>query len=126
MVGSFTLLSFVMLANTFVGAASPTLLEAKKEAEARRYIFFTSHDEIVAMAKREGRLSVSSGLAPANFKPLINAFKQRYPFITDIHVEEIAGADSYQRFLLEIKSGQAQGWDTIFIPIDLGKEYMPY
>jgi hypothetical protein len=125
MVGSFTLF-FSLVATTHAVAASPTLLKAKQEAEAKGYVFFATHDEIVSIAKKEGKLRVSSGLAPSNFKPLVNGFKQKYPFITDIHVEEIAGADAYQRFLLEIKSGQAKGWDVIFIPIDFGKEYMPY
>jgi hypothetical protein len=62
------------------------LLEAKKEAEGKGYIFFTTHDEIVAMAKKEGKLRVSSGLETPNFKPLIDGFKQKYPFITDIHI----------------------------------------
>src|SRR5262245_1876333 len=78
----FTLGLFVISAATHALAASPTLVKAKEEAEAKGYIFFTSHDEIVAMAKKEGKLNVSSGLEAASFKPLMNAFKQKYPFIT--------------------------------------------
>jgi hypothetical protein len=33
-------------------AASPELLKAKQEAETRGYIFATSHDEIVARARK--------------------------------------------------------------------------
>ncbi|MBI2988368.1 MAG: hypothetical protein HYY45_16495 [Deltaproteobacteria bacterium] len=122
---SFTCLLLLMLAPTHADAASPTLLQAKQEAEAKGYIFFTTHDEIVAMAKKEGKLKVTSNLAPGNFKPWINAFKQRYPFIADIHVEEIEGTDAYQRFILEMKSGRAVQ-DIVHIPIDFAKEYIPY
>ncbi|MBI2988737.1 MAG: extracellular solute-binding protein [Deltaproteobacteria bacterium] len=123
---SFTLLLSLMLATTHVLAASPAMLEAKQEAEAKGYIFFTAHDEIVAMAKKEGKLRVMFGLNPPTYKPLMNGFKQKYPFMTDIHVEEIRGEPAYQKFLLEIKAGQAKRWDITFIPVDSPKEYMRY
>ncbi|MBI2988438.1 MAG: extracellular solute-binding protein [Deltaproteobacteria bacterium] len=125
-VGSFTLLLLLILAPTPALAASSTLPQAKQEAEAKGYTFFTTHDEIVAMAKKEGKLRVSSGLETLHFKPLMNAFKQKYPFFTDVHVQEIQGTDAYQRFILEMKSGQAKDWDITHIPIDFGKEYPPY
>jgi iron(III) transport system substrate-binding protein len=116
----------VMLAPTLVIAeSSPALLKAKKEAEAKGYVFFTTHDEIVAKAKKEGSLSISCGMDPANYKPLVNAFKQKYPFLTDINIAEVT-IDTSQKFLLEIKAGQAKGWDVIFIPPEIGKDYMPY
>jgi iron(III) transport system substrate-binding protein len=120
---SFTL--FLMLAATYADAASSPLLQAKKEAESKGYIFFTTHDEIVAMAKKEGKLRVSCGMERANFKPLIDGFKQKYPFFTDVNVEEIT-SDAVERFILEIKSGGATEWDICHVPSELGKEYMPY
>ena len=122
----FTVLLLLALSFTPVDAASPELLRAKQEAEARGYILFATHDEIVAMAKKEGKLKVSSGLNGPNFKPWINAFKQKYPFMNDIQVEGIQGKDAHQRFALEIKAGEARGWDITHIPIELGKAYPPY
>jgi iron(III) transport system substrate-binding protein len=122
----------VILSSFFVGpfgfsaSVNPALLKAKQDAEAKGYIFFGNHDAIVAGAKKEGKLRVSSGLEMPNFKPWINAFKQKYPFITDVHIEEIVGAEAHQRFILEIKSGQAKGWDVTHIFIDLYTEYVPY
>jgi len=112
----------------FVFGAAPTqpTPNAKRDAESQGYILFASHDAIVAGAKKEGKLRVSSGLEMPNFKPWMNAFKQRYPFITDIHVEEVVGAEGHQRFILEIKSGQATGWDVIPVNIDFYPEYVPY
>ncbi|MBI2986469.1 MAG: extracellular solute-binding protein [Deltaproteobacteria bacterium] len=106
-------------------AADPAVLQAKKEAEAKGYIFYTTHDEIVAMAKKEGKLRVMIGLEPANYKPWINAFKQRYPFI-DTYVEEITGTDALQRFILEMKSGQVKAWDTTSIAPEFRQDYPPY
>jgi iron(III) transport system substrate-binding protein len=121
---SFTLL--LMLAATQAVAASSPLLQARKDAETKGYIFLTSHDEIVAMAKKEGKLKVFSGLQPANFKPWIDAFKQKYPFITDISVEEVTGTDSTQRLLLEVKADAAGGYDITRINTDFAQEYIPY
>ncbi|MBI2987341.1 MAG: hypothetical protein HYY45_11295 [Deltaproteobacteria bacterium] len=51
-----------MLAPAPAVAASPTLVQVKQEAEAKGYIFFATHDEIVAKAKKEGKLGVSVNL----------------------------------------------------------------
>ena len=123
-VGAFTLV-LLLSGVPYAIAASPNLLKAKQEAAAGGYIFFTSHDEIVAMAKKEGKLRVMIGLENPNFKPLIEGFKQKYPFITDIHLEEMTSG-AYQRIPLELKAGQAKGWDITHIPSQFGKEYMPY
>ena len=63
-------------------AAAPT--DAKKNPDSQGYIFFPSHDAIVAQARKEGKLLALSLLGRHSYKPLINAFKQRYPFIADI------------------------------------------
>jgi hypothetical protein len=74
-----------MLLASHAAAATPPL-KIKKEVEGKGFVFFTTHDEIVAGAKKERKLSVSSGLEMSNFKPWINAFKQKYPFISDVHI----------------------------------------
>ena len=48
--------------------AVPSILQAKKEAEAKGYVFFSTHDEIVTMARKERKLGVVTGLESANFK----------------------------------------------------------
>ena len=108
-------------------SAAPTdvLLKAKQEAESSGYIFVTSRDEIIAKAKKEGRLRALSGLSTPVIKPMIAAFKKKYPFI-DTYVEEIEGTDAYQRFLLELKAGMAKGWDSAYLPYDNYKAFLPY
>jgi len=120
----FTILLLLVFASTHSLAASAPVSQGNKEA-AKGYIFFTTHDEIVAEAQKEGKLAISSGLEPANYEPLVAAFKRRYPFITVVHVEE-STLDNRQKFLLEIKSGQGRGWDVTQIPLELGAEYMPH
>src|SRR5215813_9931862 len=95
------------------GAASPTaaLLKAKKEAEAKGYIFEVSREDIVAKAKKEAKLRVVSTLESSALKAVRDAFKRKYPFI-DLRVEELGSVEENQRFLLEIKAGTAKGWDV--------------
>ena len=121
---AFVLLLLTLLA-TPVLAATADLLKAKKEAEAKGYIFLTSHDEIVGMAKKEGKLRVDNRLNPPNYKPLISGFKEKYPFVTDISVEELQGQEAFRRYLLEIKAGQAKG-DVVLVSLSVGGEYMPH
>jgi iron(III) transport system substrate-binding protein len=106
-------------------AAGAALQKAKQEAEAKGFIFETSRDEILAKAKKEGKLRVLTSLENEALKPVSEAFKKKYPFI-DLRAEEIAGTDTYQRMLLEMKSGAATGWDVNYLTTDFYDDYFPY
>jgi iron(III) transport system substrate-binding protein len=127
-VALFASLVFLLtLVSTHAAAANSGLLKAKQEAEASGRLFFTTHEEIVAMAKKEGKLRVVTGLEPQNFKPLIDGFKEKFPFISDVQVDEIHGStEAYQRFLMEIRSGQAKQWDITFTHLDFVADYIPH
>jgi ABC-type Fe3+ transport system substrate-binding protein len=104
---------------------SPTLLKAKQEAEAKGYVFVTSHEEIVERAKKEGKLKVLSSQEPRSIKAMAEAFKKKYPFI-DIRAEEIVGLENYQRLLQEMKAGLAKTWDVNYVAFDFYEEFLPY
>ena len=125
-VGSLAIHLLLIAAGARAIAATPALLQAKKEAEAKGYIFFATHDEIVAAARKEGKLVVRTELEPRNFEPLINGFKQKYPFITDVRLEDIPNTEAHQRSLLEIRSGQAKGLDITPLALDFATEYPPH
>jgi len=112
---------------TDVTATTPSaaLLEAKKKAEAKRYIFETSHDEIVAKAKKEGRVKALTGLDPGTFPHMIDSFKKKYPFI-DVELVEITGPDAAQRFVMELKAGTAQEWDTANVSTEFYGKYAAF
>ena len=105
--------------------AGSTLQKAKVESEAKGFIFETSRDEILAKAKKEGRLRVLTSLEIESLKPVSEAFKKKYPFI-DLRADEIAGTDTYQRMLLEMKAGTASGWDVNYLTTDYYDDYFPY
>ncbi len=120
-------ISALFLSSSTAGgaAAGDPVAKAKQEAESKGYIFAASHDEVVAKAKKEGRLRAVTGLSTSAIKPMVEAFKKKYPFI-DTYVEEIEGTDAYQRFLLELKSGTSKGWDCTYLPYDNYKAFLPY
>jgi ABC-type Fe3+ transport system substrate-binding protein len=117
-------LELLLASATMLNAAvSVGLNEAKENAEARGYTFVRSRDEILAQAKKEGKLKATSSLRDA-LKPMARAFKQKYPFI-DIDAQELEGADANHRFLLEIKAGWARV-DANRVFTELYEEFLPY
>lgn len=123
---SLALYFFITPSTTHAAGASPAVLKAKKDAEAKGYIFEISHDEIVAKAKKEGKLRVVSTLEPAVIKAMKDGFRKKYPFITELRVDEIGSIDENQRLLLEVKAGAAKGWDVNRLFTDIYEEFLPY
>jgi len=121
-----TILFLLLAVAINAGADTASLLKAKKDAEAKGFVFVASHDEIVALSRKEGKLGVVTGLEAANFKPLISGFKQKYPFFSDIQIKEISGTEAFQRFILEMKSGKAKDWDVTDASLDFVNEYTPH
>jgi len=115
------ILSCLSLTSGAEGAA-PDLLKAKQGAESKGFIFETSHEEIVARAKTEGKLRVISSLDPETYKQLAAAFKQQYPFI-DFTLSAVDGSEAAQRFLLELKAGVGKNWDSIHLSRDFYTDF---
>ena len=125
MLMAMILLHFGSPARVYSAAAGAAMQKAKQEAEAKGFIFETSRDEIIAKAKKEGRLRVLTSLEIEALKPISEAFKKKYPFI-DLRAEEIAGTDTYQRMILEMKAGTARGWDVNYLTTDFYDDYLPH
>jgi ABC-type glycerol-3-phosphate transport system substrate-binding protein len=98
-------------ASAEAAAPNPSLAKVKQEAESKGYIFESSHDEIVAKARKEGKLRVLSTMESAVIKAMREAFKKKYPFI-DLQVQELGSVEENQRFLLELKAGMVKSWDV--------------
>ncbi|HWP58024.1 MAG TPA: ABC transporter substrate-binding protein [Candidatus Acidoferrales bacterium] len=120
----FVLASFVGSARLEAAAPTPDLLKARRDAQAKGYVFYASHDEIVSLAKQEGRLSGVISLDPETFAPLTSAFKTKYPFI-DLKLEEVTGTEATQRHMLEVQSGSARN-DISYIAEDFYKGFIPH
>jgi ABC-type Fe3+ transport system substrate-binding protein len=123
--GWFLVGPFFFSVAALAASSTPPPLKAQQEAEAKGYLFATSHDEILAKAKAEGKIRALSSLAPPTFKAMAAAFKKKYPFL-DVYVEELDGTDAAQRFLLELKSGAAKNWDVAHFTADYFNDFVPY
>jgi iron(III) transport system substrate-binding protein len=111
--------------SAYAASASPALTKARQEGEAKGYIFESSHDEIVAKAKKEGKLRVLSTMESAVIKAMRDAFKKKYSFI-DLQVQELGSVEENQRFLLELKAGTVKAWDVNRAYTDFYDQYFPY
>ena len=113
------------IAGTVLAAfATSDLIETKRQAEARGYVYFTSHDDIVNLAKKEGKLRVLVSQDRLLLKAIATAFRKKYPFI-DVSAEEVLGTESYQRTLQEIKTG-LDNTDVTYLNWDSYSEYVPH
>ena len=111
--------------SAFAAAPNPALAKARQEAEAKGYIFESSHDDVVAKAKKEGKLRVLSTMESAVIKAMRDAFKKKYSFI-DLQVQELGSVEENQRFLLELKAGTVKAWDVNRAYTDFYDQYFPY
>ncbi|MGH7887740.1 MAG: ABC transporter substrate-binding protein [Candidatus Binatia bacterium] len=106
-------------------SANPALAKVKQDAEAKGFIFASNQEEIIANAKKEGKLRVMGSLGAQTLKPLNEAFRKKYPFI-DSQAQEIAGTDNYIRMIQEMKAGMAKSWDVNYVAFDMYPEYLPF
>jgi ABC-type Fe3+ transport system substrate-binding protein len=83
----------------------------KADAASEGYVTIGSRDEIIAKAKKEGKLNAISSLDAGTFKPMMQSFAKKYPFI-EVRMQEIGGTEALQRFLLEMKAGTVKDIDT--------------
>jgi iron(III) transport system substrate-binding protein len=106
-------------------SGNPELEKAKTNAQSLGYAFISSHDEILAGAKREGKLRVLNTLDAETTNHLIKAFREKYPFIS-VEAREVAGTEGAQRFLLEMQAGQTKDWDIFHLPRDFFSKFTPH
>ena len=129
MAGHLSALLLIILAtataNVYAAEPSPALLKAKKEAEAKGFLFAASHDEIVSKAKQEGKLRVIVSLDAGILKKLSEGFTKKYPFI-QVQADEIRGIEAYTRQLQELKAGLVKGVDVNEVDYDYYNEYLPH
>jgi len=109
-----------------VEAASAGLAAARKQSEAKGFIFEESRAEIIAKAKQQGgRIRVLSSLDPELFPHMTASFKKKYPFL-DAAMVEVTGLDANERFLLELKAGVVKDFDVVQLSPERYPEYLPY
>jgi len=99
------------------GAADSASTRPRQDTEARNYVSVASREELVARAKKKGKLRATSSLGDEARKAMAEAFRAEYPFI-DVQIDDLGG-EAAQRWLLELKAGLVRGWDANHIPDQL-------
>jgi iron(III) transport system substrate-binding protein len=133
--GSFTLLqvALIVLPTLHVVAAgpivfaqtlNPALVDAKKQAESKGFVFYTSRDEIIAKARQEGRLRALVQLEGSSSQ-ITKAFNKKYPFI-NVHLEDSGGPEAHHRFIRELQVGAKTEWDVLNPAIEIYPDYLPH
>ena len=110
--------------DSFAAQANSALLTAREQAKEKGFVFFANRDEIVAKAKKEGKLRVQNGLRET-LKASTEAFRTQYPFI-DLHAETVRGIADSQRVLLEVKANAAKNWDILRTHPDIYSQWEPH
>ena len=123
-------ISFFVLGSWFFASAGAAqtgaaLTKAKQDAEAKGYIFETSHDDIVNKAKKEGKLVVFASQDDTVVNAVVKAFRKKYPFI-EVNAQEISGTDTYLRMIKEMQIGRPTDWDVNYVAFDYFTNYLPY
>src|SRR5687767_4781102 len=121
----FALATLTILPLLYAASGNPDLEKAKTNARNIDYSFIGSHNEIVAAAKRAGKLRVLNTLDVETTNHLIKAFREKYPFI-NVEGQEVTGTDGAQRFLLEMEAGQTKDWDVFHLPRDFFSKFTPH
>jgi iron(III) transport system substrate-binding protein len=121
----FILGSFLFATPGLSAESGAALAKARKDAEAKGFIFETSRDALIAKAKQEGSVKILSGLDQSSHASLMAGFRKKYPFLK-IEMVEIAGPDSAQRFIMELKSGIRPEFDLTHASTEFYPEYLPF
>ena len=111
------LVTLICLVSPTFAADDAGLQKAKKESESKGLIFIANREEIIAKAKKEGRVRVGSTLDPDTYKPMVQAFRKKYPFL-DAQMEELSGSIYGEKFLTELAAGKSPAWDLVHAPED--------
>jgi len=90
-----------------VFAQSFDLQALKQEAAKRKQIFLT-RAEILAGAKKEGKLKVVPGFTKEGIPDMVAAFKKKYPFIKNISWDVVTGSVATQREVMALAAGSKQ------------------
>ena len=81
------------------------------------------HDALVALAKKEGTLKVSTSITEDAIPAIKAGFEKKYPFIK-LDISEQTGDDD-KRILLEMQAGQTD-IDVLHLSAESYKDYLPY
>ncbi len=85
-------------------ATTPTAVEEPTKSVAYPDYYPAEYEQIVEASKAEGPLLVYSVMAESNWKPVIDAFHELYPWI-EVQTLDLGGSEVFERYYAESASG---------------------
>jgi iron(III) transport system substrate-binding protein len=96
---TFKVLAAVVV--TFLASATFVFAQSQKETAP------LSKEEILAGAKKEGRLIFATAHEETTVPHLVNAFKKKFPFIKEVNFHSVSGIPAGQKELFELAAGKS-------------------
>src|SRR5262245_11883968 len=110
MVGLIVSIFFVVVFTSGVALAqapgSAAVAKRKEEATKKRMIYLT-RDEILAGAKKEGKLVTAPGYQEITRGPMVQAFQKKHPFIINVEWRIVQDDGGEHRQVLEMQAGRS-------------------
>jgi spermidine/putrescine-binding protein len=75
-------------------------------AQSKRDAVIPTKEEILAGAKREGKLTFATAHEETTVPHLVNAFKKKFPFVRDVTFYSVSGIPAGQKELFELSTGK--------------------
>ena len=94
----------IVVSSLFAGPAAAQVAKRKDEA-AKKGMIYLNKEEILAGARKEGKVVVAPGNDEQATRALIQVFRKKFPFIQDVDYRNIQGPAGEQKQLLEMKAG---------------------
>jgi ABC-type Fe3+ transport system substrate-binding protein len=85
---------------------SASVAKRKEEATKKRMIYLT-RDEILAGAKKEGKVVTAPGYQEITRGPMVQAFQKKHPFITNVEWRIVQDDGGEHRQILEMQAGRS-------------------
>jgi iron(III) transport system substrate-binding protein len=79
----------------------------RKEEATKKGMIYLTRDEIVAGAKKEGKVVTAPGYQETTRGPLVQAFQKKYPFVTNVDWRIVQDDGGEQRQVLEMQAGRS-------------------
>jgi iron(III) transport system substrate-binding protein len=99
-------------------APTPAAPEEPVKSVAYPDYYPAAYEEIVESSKAESPLVVYSAMAESNWKPVLDAFHELYPWI-EVQTLDLGGSEAFERYYAESATG-AQTADLIIMPDPTG------
>ena len=91
----------------FAVSAGVNLMTMPAQAQALPDYYPSSYNEIVEASKAEGKLLVQSNVGEPNWRPILDAFEQQFPWIK-VQTLDLGGTEVFERYYAEQGAGSSE------------------